>query len=153
MKSKLELKIGLYNQCSDFIENRLLTIKNTINDIQESLDSETKSSAGDKHETGRAMLQIDLEKACNQLSEIQKTKDILKKIDLNKTVETVCLGSVVYTSMSNYFIGISAGTIVADNQEFYAIAKDTPIGQMLAAKRVGDEVNFRDKIFKIEKVF
>jgi len=74
MKSKLELKKQLYNQCSDFIEHRLLIIKSTINDIQESLDSETKSSAGDKHETGRAMLQIDLEKACNQLSEIQKTK-------------------------------------------------------------------------------
>ena len=153
MKSKLELKKELYNQCSDFIEHRLLAIKSTINDIQESLDSETKSSVGDKHETGRAMLQIDLEKACNQLSEIQKTKDILRKIELNKTLETVCLGSVVYTSVSNYFIGISAGTIVVDNQQFYAIAKDTPIGQMLATKRVGDEVNFRDKIFKIEKVF
>jgi transcription elongation GreA/GreB family factor len=153
MKSKLEVKTQLYNQCSDFIEQRLSTIKSTINDIQESLDSETKSSAGDKHETGRAMLQIELEKACNQLSEIQKIKEVLRKIELNKTAETVCLGSVVYTSISNYFIGISAGTILVDNQQFYAIAKDTPIGQILAAKRVGDEVNFRDKTFKIEKVF
>ena len=75
MKSKLELKKELYNQCSDFIEHRLLAIKSTINDIQESLDSETKSSAGDKHETGRAMLQLDREKLGQQLAEIQKLNE------------------------------------------------------------------------------
>jgi len=152
MKSKLELKKQLYNQCSDFIEHRLLIIKSTINDIQESLDSETKSSAGDKHETGRAMLQIDLEKACNQLSEIQKTKDIFRKIELNKTLETVCLGSVVYTTKSNYFISISAGTISVNNQQFYAIAVDTPIGILLVGKQPGDTIVFRDAQFTISKV-
>ncbi len=152
MKNNLDVKKQLFNQCLSFVDNRLLAVKSTIVDIQESLDSETKSSAGDKHETGRAMLQIDLEKAGNQLGEIQKTKDILRKIDLNKTLETVCLGSVVYTSNANYFIGISAGTLTVDNVKFYAVAKDTPIGQLLVTKRAGDEINFRDQTFKIKKV-
>ena len=89
MKSKLELKKELYNQCSDFIEHRLLAIKSTINDIQESLDSETKSSAGDKHETGRAMLQLDREKLGQQLAGIQKLKQELLKANIETVSKKV----------------------------------------------------------------
>ena len=74
------LKQNLYNQCQEFIDNRFETIQNTIKDIQKSLLSETKSSAGDKHETGRAMLQLEREKAGQQLAEIQKIKEILLKL-------------------------------------------------------------------------
>ena len=153
MISKLEVKKHLYNYCLEFVESRLKTIINSILELQQSLDSETKSSAGDKHETGRAMLQIDLEKAGKQLLEIQKTKDILKKTDITKSSEIICLGSLVFTSKSNYFIAISAGNISIDDQEFYTISMDTPMGQLLTAKCIGDEVFFRDERIKIENVF
>lgn len=153
MTNNLDLKKQLYNQCFDFIENRFITIKNSINDIQEALNSETKNASGDKHETGRAMLQIDLEKTGNQLNEILKIKDILKKVDINKRSDTVRLGSVVYTSKFNYFIAISAGSLLFENNNFYAIASDTPIGQLLASKCVGDQIVFRDENIRIEAVF
>ena len=76
MKNKTKLKQDLCHQCQAFIDNRLRTIQKTINEIQESLTSETKSSAGDKHETGRAMLQLEREKAGNQLAEIQKINQL-----------------------------------------------------------------------------
>lgn len=152
MKSKLEVKKLVYNYCFEFIESRLKTIEKAIFELQQSLDSETKSSAGDKHETGRAMLQIELEKAGKQLLEIQKIKDILKKIDITKSSEIICLGSLVFTTKSNYFIAISAGNISIDDQQFYTISLDTPIGQLLSAKRIGDEVIFRDEKIIIENV-
>jgi hypothetical protein len=152
MISKLEVKKHIYNYCLEFVESRLKTIKNSIFELQQSLDTETKSSAGDKHETGRAMLQIELEKAGNQLLEIQKTKDILKKTDITKSSEIICLGSLVFTSKSNYFIAISAGNISVDDQQFYTISMDTPMGQLLTAKRIGDEVFFRDEKIKIKNV-
>ena len=153
MINKQEVKKHLYNYCFEFIESRLKTITNSILELQQSLGSETKSSAGDKHETGRAMIQIDLEKAGNQLLEIQKTKDILKKVDISKSSEIICLGSLVYTTKSNYFIAISAGNISIDDQQYYTISMDTPMGQLLTAKRIGDEVIFRDEKIKIENVF
>jgi len=153
MISKLEVKKHLYNYCLEFVESRLKTINNSILELQQSLDSETKSSAGDKHETGRAMLQIELEKAGKQLLEIQKTKDILKKTDITKSSEIICLGSLVFTTKSNYFIAISAGNISIDDQQFYTISMDTPMGQLLTSKRIGDEVFFRDEKIKIENVF
>ena len=152
MTNNLDIKKQLYNQCFDFIESRLITIKGSINDIQEALNSETKNSSGDKHETGRAMLQIDMEKAGNQLNEIQKIKDVLKKVDITKRSETVRLGSVVYTSKANYFIAISAGNISVEDKQFFAIATDTPIGQLLASKSIGEEIIFRDEKIRIENV-
>lgn len=153
MEKNLNIKERLYSQCSDFIDVRFQTVQNTINEIQESLLSETKSSAGDKHETGRAMLQLEREKAGNQLAEVQKTKEVLSKIDSTKSLKTIGLGSVVYTTNANYFIAISAGQLEVDNDKFYAISSSTPIGLLLLGKTVGDEVVFRDQSFRIENIF
>jgi len=148
----MNVKQELYNQCLQFINNRFDTIQNTINDIQKSLTSETKSSAGDKHETGRAMLQLEREKTGNQLAEIQKIKEMFSKVDVSKTSKSIGLGSVVYTSKANYFIAISAGVFAVGKDSFYAISSNTPIGQLLLGKTIGDVVKFRDEEFKIETI-
>ncbi|WP_303316715.1 3-oxoacyl-ACP synthase [Flavivirga abyssicola] len=153
MENALKIKEDLYLQCLDIINGRLQTVQNTINEIQVSLTSETKSSAGDKHETGRAMLQLEREKAGNQLAEIQKIKEILFKIDVSKTLKVVGLGSVVYTSQANYFIAISAGELTIDGVQFYAISPSTPIGALLIGKSVDDTIVFREQKFKIIKIF
>lgn len=143
------IKQSLYNQCFQFIENRLITVQKTMAEIQESLLSETKSSAGDKHETGRAMLQLEREKAGNQLAEIVKTKMLLSKISTENTSQKIGLGSVIYTTKSNYYIAISAGELTLETDKFYAISANTPIGQLLIGKTVGEEVVFRDNKFNI----
>lgn len=150
---KKSIKKELYRLCEVFIEDRRQAILKTIEEIQESLTSETKSSAGDKHETGRAMLQLEREKAGNQLAEIQKTKAVLNKVALSKPSETIGLGSAVYTDKSNYFIAISAGELLVKPDCFYAISAHTPIGQLLLGKKSGDVISFRNVSFKIQKVF
>ena len=85
----MAIKQHLYNHCLKFVNTRFQTIQKTINEIQESLTSETKSSAGNKHETGRAMLQLEREKAGNQLAEVQKTKAMLSKIDVEKSSDVI----------------------------------------------------------------
>lgn len=146
------VKENLHSQCVKFVETRFQTIQNTIKEIQESLATETKSSAGDKHETGRAMLQLEREKAGNQLAEIQKIKEVFFKIKLETTSEKIGLGSVVYTSKTNYFIAISAGKLQFGNELFYAISPSTPIAKLILGKTIGDQINFRDQNFKIIKV-
>ena len=148
----MNIKENLYNQCVAFVETRFQTIQNTINEIQIALTSETKSSAGDKHETGRAMLQLEREKAGNQLAEIQKIKEALSKINIENTSKTISLGSVVYTSKSNYFIAISAGELIVENEVFYAISPNTPIGQLLIGKVVDDEIQFREQEFIVKNL-
>ena len=148
----MELKQQLYMQCVQFCNNRLDTIRNSIEEIQESLTTETKSSAGDKHETGRAMLQLEREKAGNQLAETQKLQELLSKIDISKTSKMVSLGSLVFTTQANYFIAISAGEIVVENEKYFAISPNTAIGKLLIGKEVGDVMTFRENEFKVVAV-
>ncbi len=150
MKSNLHLKQQLYDQCVDFVEKRHLKIQNQIKEIQEALTSETKSSAGDKHETGRAMLQLEREKVGQQLAEIEKVIENLSKIDVAKSSDTIGLGSVIFTSSANYFIAISAGQLEVNSELFYAISPTTPIGLLLTGKNIGDEIVFRDQSFVIK---
>ena len=148
-----KIKQELYNRCRDIVLSRLNTVKTTINQLQESLHSETKSTAGDKHETGRAMVQLEREKAGQQLAEIQKTDAILTKINIEKTSSVIVLGSVVYTNKANYFIAIGAGEIRIGNDIFYAISTNAPVGQLLFGKTMGDTVVFRGEEIIINKIF
>ncbi|MGB0982308.1 MAG: 3-oxoacyl-ACP synthase [Winogradskyella sp.] len=127
-------------------------IKNTILDLQNALQSETKSSAGDKHETGRAMLQLEREKAGRQLAELEKQKQILQNINATTQHQNIVLGSVVKTTQANYFIAVSAGKIVIDNTSYYAISAATPIAKLLLSKQAGDTIVFRDSVFEVIEV-
>jgi len=148
----MSIKLELYNLCLEFVDNRFQTIQNTIKEIQESLLSETKSSAGDKHETGRAMLQLEREKSGNQLAEIQKLKAVLNKVNPEAKHQKIALGSVVCTTQSNYFIAISAGEIGLNTEKFYAISQATPIAKLLISKTVGDQIVFRNTTFRITEI-
>lgn len=148
----MAVKQALYQYCLNFVERRYTAVCKLISGLEESLASETKSSAGDKHETGRAMLQLEREKAGQQLAEAEKTKQVLLKINVENTPKGIGLGSVVYTTQANYFIAISAGQLTVEGETFYAISANTPIGQLLMGKKEGQEVVFRNQAFKIVKV-
>jgi transcription elongation GreA/GreB family factor len=148
----MNLKETLHQLCLKIVNERQANIQTNFSGIQEAMLSETKSSAGDKHETGRAMLQLEREKLGNQLLEIQKVQEILLKINPKIVAKQGCLGSIVYTSKANYFVSVSVGEISANDEKFYAIASNTPIGKLLLGKKVGDTIVFREQSFVIEKV-
>ncbi|WP_066222674.1 3-oxoacyl-ACP synthase [Formosa haliotis] len=152
IKNKSEIKAKLLQRCEAFIDKRLANVQHNIAEVQEALTSETKSSAGDKHETGRAMLQLEREKFGAQLAEINQVKQAVSKINVLKHSDTICVGSAVITNQSNYFIAISAGEIEINNLKFFAIAPNTPIGQLLLSKRAGDTIQFREQEFIISEV-
>jgi len=148
----MNLKEKLHQLCLEIVNERNANIQQNFASIQEAMLSETKSSAGDKHETGRAMLQLEREKLGNQLVEIQKVTEILQKINPKIVATQGCLGSIIYTSQANYFISVSVGELSVDNEKFYAIASNTPIGKLLVGKKVGDTVSFREQSFVVEEV-
>jgi len=116
------------------------------------LISETKSSAGDKHETGRAMLQLEREKLGKQLAEAEKTAQIMAKVPRTDDTKTIRLGACVKTTTGNYYLAISAGAYEVEGDSVYCISPDTPIGQLLMSKSVGDHFDFRGQEIAILEV-
>ncbi|MBW1298965.1 3-oxoacyl-ACP synthase [Aquimarina litoralis] len=150
MKKTKEL---LYHRCQQFVEDRLDRIQNRMSSIQESLTSETKSTAGDKHETGRAMLQLEREKTGVQLSEAKKLSEILSKVDIHSKSSVARLGSIVKTTTGNYFLSISVGEVIADDEIYFAIGIHTPIGKLLLGKTNGEHFHFNGKEIVIEHIY
>ena len=148
----MNVKELLYNECVAFVNNRLQTIESIISSNKKALHSETKSSAGDKHETGRAMLQLEMEKASQQLAGITQMKEILNRIDISKTSKNAHLGSIVFTNKVNYFLAISAGKLTASGKDFFAVSVSSPIGKLLLGKQENNEVTFSGKSIKIKQI-
>lgn len=146
------VKQQLYSYCKHFVEHRLERIQHNMDSLQEALASETKSSAGDKHETGRAMIQLEREKLGNQLAEAQLLQELFKKIPLRSGLSQVGLGSVVRTDQQNYYMGISAGELKLDGVSYFAIAPNTPIGKLFLGKQVGDIVDFNSRRIVIQRI-
>jgi len=148
----MTLKETLISKCYEFASDRKSHIDFQMKEIKEALFEEIKSSVGDKHETGRAMLQLEREKVGNQFYEVEDMFETLNKIDILAPSLVVHLGSIVHTTQANYFIAISAGKLEAEDQAFYAISSNTPIGKLLMAKPEGEEIKFRDQRFRIKKI-
>jgi len=148
----MTIKEELYRECKVFLDDRLQAVLDRIENIQESLKSETKSSAGDKHETGRAMLQLEREKAGNQLADIQKQQDLFLRVLIDTTSEVARLGSVVATDKGAYFLAISVGAVVVKAKTYYAISPRSPIGKVLLGKKNGDMFVFNGETQQIIEV-
>lgn len=152
MKEIEELKIlkdKAYDYCVCYVSDRLKRIQHQINELETALTSETKSSAGDKHETGRAMIQLEREKLGQQLSELEKTQQLLSKVPRNKAFQAVGLGSLVVTDFYIYFISISSGEFKYNSKSIYCISAGTPIGKLVFGKSEGDIFHFNNKPIKI----
>ncbi len=142
----------LFNACTEFVNKRAQTVAAIISSNQKALTSEIKSSAGDKHETGRAMLQLEMEKASLQLEGIYTMERTLKQINIDDNTTIVKLGSLIISNKTNYFMAISAGKITIDHQDYYAISTSSPIGKLLLGKTTGDTFIFNDKTIVINSI-
>ncbi len=146
------LKVTLFDACTAFVNKKEGEILSTIKSHQAALTSETKSSAGDKHETGRAMLQLEMEKASQQLNAVYEMRQILSKVDHKLTEKKARIGSLVFTEIGSYYLAISAGEIKIDGTSYFAVSTDSPIGKLLLGTASGDQIHFRRTIEIIDVV-
>lgn len=155
MKSEdlIKLKNDLLAACQKYIRKRIKNAQNAINNAQASANEEVKSSAGDKYETGRAMMQLETENNAIQLSQALEVEKVLQQININTVADKIRLGSMVFTNNGNYFLSISAGAIKIDKDQYFAVSASSPIGKLLIDKSSGDSVDFNGRKIDIKAVY
>lgn len=139
LKSSLDLKIS--------------DLQKAIDSTRNSRDNDTKSSAGDKHETSRAMAQIELDKLELQLNKTVQTRTDLNKLNSSRVYDFIEFGSLVETDSGYYYISIGHGKIRINEEIYYAISIASPIGNILKGKQKGDLVGFNQKEIEILGVY
>jgi len=142
------LKENLYQQCMQYVLKRIAVAEEGIRDAQQAQNDDTKSSAGDKYETGREMAQQETNRYLVQLDEANKLKVALNTIGHGIT-EIASPGSVVYTNNGNFYLSISAGQLMAEGKSFYAVSPASPIGMQLMNKKAGEQIAVNGKTYEI----
>lgn len=138
--------------CLNSVLKRIEEVELALADADSSLADDTKSSAGDKYETSREMIQQDINRYQSQLAVAIKDLDILNKIDHIQTFDHIGLGSLIQTDLGIYFISISIGLIKIGQDNIFVISPISPIGSVLIGKKVGDIISFNNKEQKIVNI-
>lgn len=138
------MKKVLFNHCRAYLKKKIKTLEQQKKRLQKDLTSETKSSVGDKHETGRAMIQLEREKLGNQIREIELSYQRLNTIENVKTSNSISLGSIIFTDKANYYVAIAADSCEVNSKVFYCISSQSPIGKLLIGKKVNDSIIFNN---------
>ncbi|HCW06085.1 MAG TPA: 3-oxoacyl-ACP synthase [Cytophagales bacterium] len=146
------IKQRLHSLCLEFVQKRMDAAQQAMASAQEAANAEEKSSAGDKYETGRAMAQIARDQAAQQLAEALKLKEVLLQINPASSSSKIMLGSLVITNQNAFYISISAGELMIDNEKYFAVSAQSPIGQKLIGLTENSELLFNKQVLKIKKV-
>ncbi|MBV42846.1 MAG: 3-oxoacyl-ACP synthase [Crocinitomicaceae bacterium] len=127
---------------------RLESLRRDQAQLEESKGSATKSSAGDKHETGRAMMEQELTRIQVQMESARKQLTELGQMPAN-SFEKVAWGTAVRTKQGVYFISVPLGRVNESKEPLFAISAGSPLGQLLLGKGAGDTVTFRGNEFNL----
>lgn len=114
-------------------------------------NNDTKSSMGDKYETGREMLQQEINNLQIQLNEVLKQQDLLKTI-ANKTNEKAEKGALVKTEKGLFFISVSLGEIISENQKIICISPESPLAKAMNGKQKGETLSVNNMSQKIIEI-
>ncbi|MGZ3925882.1 MAG: 3-oxoacyl-ACP synthase [Mucilaginibacter sp.] len=134
------------------MQKRIDTARQAIEATQQAANEETKSSAGDKYETGRAMMQQESDRNKAQLTEANKLMIALNHVPLNSISKTAETGSLIVTDNGRFYMAISAGTLVVNNESYFAVSPASPIGLKLKGQKAGDEFELNGKYYRIEAI-
>lgn len=145
-----DLKAKVYQQCLDFITQRIITAETALQQAQEASNDDTKSSAGDKFETTREMMQQDIARNKGLLLDAQQNLQLLNSLkDVESTTGIVRNGSLVSTNKGLFYVAISVGQIDVEGERLFAISAISPIGKLLLGKKAGDSFSFNQNEYSI----
>ena len=147
-----ELKASLYQLCLKFINERIQTAETALQQARGASNDDTKSSAGDKYETSREMVQQDIDRNKRLLMDAEENQKVLNSIKDVQYSQSARNGSLVLTDQGSFYLSVSAGQLHLNDKTFFAISPVSPIGKLLLGKQKGDKFDFNGKKFLIKEV-
>ena len=125
-----------------------------LNSLKEALESEAKSSAGDKHETGRAMIHQEMEQvdATRERCDLH-IGEVSKWMNSESQPQRVGYGVLVQTNGPWVLVGIPLGKIQISDAVVLAISAEAPVAKAWQGAKVGDAVQLGPQTHIIEGLY
>jgi len=149
MAINLEQKNRLISYCQQLINSKVDELYKQLIQLNDAISNETKSSAGDKFETAREMMNQEKSKISDQLLQQELFKTQLNAIR-EEPLSAIEFGSLVETDKGNFLVAAALGKLEIDNIEFFAISVEAPFFRAMQSKQLGDEFKFRNNIYIVK---
>ncbi|UFH33207.1 GreA/GreB family elongation factor [Chryseobacterium sp. C-71] len=120
----------------DKISEKIKTFENLIAETRAS-SNDTKSSMGDKYETGREMLQQEINNIQRQLNETLNQQNFVKKLN-TEVCTKVQNGALVKTDKGFFYISVSSGEIVFEGKKIMTISSESPLAKAMFGKKIAE---------------
>ncbi|MCB9205075.1 MAG: 3-oxoacyl-ACP synthase [Flavobacteriales bacterium] len=146
------MKLRLLNHCIQVARSKVNSLEGELASMRDAVQSESKSTAGDKHETGRAMIHLEQEKLQMQLAEAQSVLAELEQIKPDHTFETVQKGALVQTNRATFYIAVGLGKINQDGTDIFVVSSQSPIAKQMLGKRSGESFNMNGTEYVITSI-
>lgn len=134
------------------LKNKMTELERVIHEVQQSANQESKSSMGDKYETGRAMAQNEVFMLQTQLASLRQDFETIYTIDFSISIDKVIQGSLVETSTGWFLLSIGLGKITVEGKNLFCISINSPLGQVLKGKAVSEMYVMNGKSSTIKKI-
>lgn len=152
-QEKIAFKRKLKDHGLYLLRQRISTAETAMTLAQEAANSEEKSSAGDKYETGRAMGQLQKEMYGRQLAEYAREVKALQSI----AADTICHqggpGAFIRATNITFFVSAGLGKQQVDGLTVLFVSPMAPLARSLQDKKPGDSIPFSGAMMAIEEVF
>ena len=119
--------------------------------LQEALTSEAKSTAGDKHETGRAMIHQEMRQVNDTLQRSQSTLKELKRMQKASVAPAIAApGVLVETSGPWVLVGLPFGKLNLEGTLVLGVSSEAPLAKAWHGAKPGEEVRMGPSTFLIK---
>ncbi|MEO6868058.1 MAG: hypothetical protein ABI168_00340 [Ginsengibacter sp.] len=148
----MTLKQKVHQHYLFIVYEKISLLQQVLADLKESGANETKSTAGDKHETALAMLQIEQANKREQLAQVVAQKIFLEKINPVIVAPIVVSGSLIKTDKGYLFMSVALGKAIVDEKPCIALSPQSPLGQKLMGLKVKDTAVINETFYCIEAI-
>ncbi len=150
--NSMTLKQKVHIACAQLLNEKMLSLQSALNDLRDGMANDGKSTAGDKHETARAMAHIEQEQLAKQLHEVQVQKNALDKINPDIITEQISNGSLVKTDKGFFYLSIAIGKVIVDSVPVVALSGHSPLGAKCMGAMANNRVELNNMRYDIEEV-
>jgi transcription elongation GreA/GreB family factor len=123
-----------------------------LNSVNEEIGKETKSSAGDKFETSREMMNQEVSRLEERIAYLKKQLNSLQQLSQRKS-SSIQNGSLVNTNHGLFFFGIAFGKLESQGSTIMGLSLNSPLGKIMTDKKEGDSLTFMNRNYSIETIY
>lgn len=148
----MTFKQKTYHQFQQLLAEKITNLQQQLDELKESTANETKSTAGDKYETARAMLQIEQDSIRHQLQEALEQQTRFSSVDRKETNQDVVQGCLVKTNRGWLLLSVALGKTIIEGIPVIALSPQSPLGKQLMGRKPGDKISINGFNYIIEEI-